>query len=208
MKMRLFLVVLLPFFVMSCSEKASDLTVTYTGSNTMYLIPSSTQSCYTQNNPDDVGSADISSKYFQIKNPTFTWVNTDADLYLIAIKVTISASQLNGGSYTGVISGDELASLNNTYGKWDGKIARATVDTTTKAVIPTVVPSSANSDATLKNPFCSLKYGAVSIVNGQDVDFQATGVMQIIGVQRNDAGEEVPVTITTPFTVSNIGLQI
>lgn len=194
---------ILPFILGSCAgEQNSDLSVSYTGANTIYLIPSTTQSCYAKTSTDTSTSGDISARYFQVKNPTFTWKKTDADLYIVTVRVTINASQLSGGTFTGIISGSELASLNNTHGLWDGKVSRAASDT-----VPTVVPSSSNTDSTLKNAFCPLTFGAVSVVTGQDVDFQATGYVQIIGVQRDNDNNETPVTITTPITVNNIGLQ-
>lgn len=195
---------------MSCSSGQQDLEVTFTGKDNIYLIPADTESCYSKFNPDNIGNSnDVSKKYFQIKNPTFVWKNTKANFYIVAIKVTLNAMQFPGGVYTAILAGNELASLNNSYGEWDGKLPAATSDDDDGV---TIVPSQRYPDKKNTLVFCPMTFGGISIPDTQDTDFSAPGSVQIIGIQRTisngaETGEEIPLTITSSITVNNIGLS-
>jgi hypothetical protein len=204
----IFISTLTLFACMSCSSGQQDLEVSFTGKDNIYLIPADTESCYSKFNPDNLGNSnDVSKKYFQIKNPTFVWKSTKANFYIVAIKVTLNAMQFPGGVYTAILAGNELASLNNSYGEWNGELPAATSEDT-----PTIVPSQDHPDRLNSLVFCPMTFGGISIPDTQDTDFSASGSVQIIGIQRTisngaETGEEVPLTITSSITVNNIGLS-
>ncbi len=185
------------FACLSCGGAKSDLDVTYSDSGTVYLIPADTQSCYMKyDGTVTVKTNDVSSKYFQLKNFKLVWNNTESVFEVALIQVTLQGSAFSQSSAM-IVSSNEVYSLNSTHGTWSGVIPKAKIDSTDgKTVVPSVF-----------NATCPLTIGGISIPQNLDVDFQATGQVQVIGVKRDDQGNEEPVTVTNYFSINNIGLN-
>lgn len=155
------------------------LDATFTGKNNIYIIPAKAMSCFMLFSPAIDQTNDVSESYFQIKNFTLTWKGIDSDFFITLIKIKVD---FPFGTETWFIGGQELASLNGTQGRWDGIIERES------------------------DPFvakCPLTLGGLSIGDQNDKVFQASGTVTIKGFERDDEGNEKPITIVQYIQVKN-----
>ncbi len=190
------------FSLIASTGFAAGLSVRPSGANgafangDIYLIPSDTQSCYMKTSSEPTKTNDVSAKYFQVRNFSISWPDPDADVFISSIQATLQGGGFGSSRAPIIMSSNEIMSLNGTHAQWSAEIPRATLGADGKTVIPSVFTSA-----------CAMTFGGISIPAGQDVDFQATAQIEIIGVRRDSQGNEQPISAMMPVTINNMGLN-
>jgi hypothetical protein len=184
------LLTLLIFFAAGLAHADASLGLGTHG-NSVYLIPSTTQSCYARSdwqNPQ--APDDIAAKYFQLQNFYISWNHPDQDLRVVALRVTIKDPHLPGGAWVALIAGNELASLDGSHGQWS-----------------MTLPHNWSNTTVVFNTVCAPTFGGVYIAPEQDVNFTASGEVTLIGFTVDSRGHQSPLQVSAPLNVTNVRIR-
>jgi hypothetical protein len=149
-----------------------------------YILPQGQVSCYqlAGAQPGDTLVQDVGSNTVQVRNLSISWNEPDADLYVASI--VLEFENLEGKSYTGTISGKELASLDGSHGRWNAKI-----------------PRSKQGKDSIFDAACSLTFGNVHDNLDKEKPFTTIGSLKVVGYSRDSQGHEQPVKFMRDFKV-------
>ncbi|WP_374029738.1 hypothetical protein [Bdellovibrio bacteriovorus] len=180
MKRILITLLIAPMLLAGCSGEEGNVEVSIS-SSAYPLIPASAVSCLAKENAgNDVPTPDISPSYFRIPVITFNRQDTTKTLVISFIRISIPIP----GSSTPLsceVGGDNLSALR---GSWYDS-------TTREALIPA-------GTATFQTD-CALYCGGIAATT----PFTASGTMEIFGLERDAAQNEVPVKTSTVITIQN-----
>ena len=176
--------------LLSCSQGGDTYLEIKTLSPSSYLIPADTLSCKSQLvaivSPTTPASNDVTGKYFTVRGLKFTWNHAYNALNIALIRLRFDNDGLNG-SFKCDISGDELSAL---------KYSAAGVPWT--ASIPA---TGSYSNKTTVGMSCDLRCGGVTT---KERSFKASGRIQVIGYMTEPDGNQIPVNVSTPFSIENL----
>lgn len=164
---------------LSCTSPEDNIAVSYKGGNVL-LIPAGTRSCralYEFSTPST--DLNVSSRYFQLKNMTLTWKKSTT-FRLEVIRVSVEDAQM--GTISCVIDSEEQ------------KYLTAQVATAWSRTL-----SGVNDRVTFS---CPITCGGIS--PPAKGNFTANGIIEIIGVETAQNGDETPIYKSEPVTIQNL----
>ncbi|QDK45905.1 hypothetical protein DOM22_12470 [Bdellovibrio sp. ZAP7] len=151
--------------------------------STRYVIPAQTSSCYARKTAAANGTVpelDVEGAYTQIPKLLFKQTNPNRDLFVSAVKVSVSG--VDGRETTCTYAGEQLASLSDQW--WSS--------TNKEAVIP--------MGATAFGTDCPVTCGGFDM----DKPYTATGTVKVYGYTQGENGDpQEGVVLSAPVTVSN-----
>ncbi len=178
------------FGLLSCSKGADTYLEIKTASPTAYLIPASTFSCldyYTADSTGDALGQGVSGKYFTVRGLKFNWNHAYNALTIAVIRLKFNDGNLNG-TYNCDIAGDQLSALK--------------YDTTTYVPWTSSIPATGSfSSITTVEMGCDLRCGGITT---KEVGFRTTGRIQVLGYMTEPDGTQIPVNVSTPFSIENL----
>lgn len=158
-----------------------------------FILPGTGNSCVSLY--DDDISNDIPAFRFSIPDIELTWSKTAESFSIIYVQIEMSHSNISGGEYKSVITGDELDRL---LGLVNGSMGAASVDSgdadadgDTTDVLPLVAKS--NSTTYLLPPnaakeSCALQFGGINIAD-EDSYFTATATITFVGIATGNGND-------------------
>ena len=175
----------------SCANEDKYLEIV-TSAESSYLIPASTLSCKgylaAKLGTTTQVTDDITSKYFTVRGLKFRWNHAYNSLTIALIRLRFNAEGLNG-QYTCDISGDELSALST---------AAAVPYTPWTASIPSTGDYNTKTEVQMN---CDLRCGGITT---KEISFKAPGRIQVIGFMSEPNGNQIPVNVSTPFSIENL----
>ena len=178
------------FGLLSCSKGADTYLEIKTSSPTSYLIPAATSSCfdyYTSASTSVALSQSVSSKYFTVRGLKFNWNHAYNALTIAVIRLKFNDDNLNG-EYKCDIGGDDLSALK--------------YDTTTFVTWTASIPATGSySNTTTVAMSCDIRCGGITT---KELGFRTTGRIQVLGYMTEPDGNQVPVNVSTPFSIENL----
>lgn len=177
--------------LLSCSKgQESELSIDVSSSKEAYVFPRATQSCTNRValllNSEAQPTKDISKFWFALPLPTLSWSNTTDTFYMDHIKVEVKGANISGSCTFAeedvlAIYYDFSATATPSAGVWNGAIG----------------PGLSRAAG------CNLICGGISVPN-EDLASTASGLLTVVGYQRDSQGNEKPVRTTKTFSVRNL----
>lgn len=174
--------------LLSCSQGGETYLEIKTASPTAYLIPAATSSCndyFVAASTQTAAGQSISSKYFTVRGLSFNWNHAYDSLTIAVIRLKFQDENLNG-EFKCDVGGDELSALKVTSGaKWTASIPA----------------TGSYSNKTSISMSCDLRCGGLTT---KEVGFKTTGRIQVLGYMTEPDGTQIPVNVSTPFSIENL----
>lgn len=182
--------------VTSCgqqSEEEKNFKILF-ASQKEFLIPTTTASCVARYNaaitsPPVAPSADITSKYFTIRQPQLYWYDKTRSMMIATITVTVTSDKLATNPYVCTVAGDELSAMFSTFSAgthsaWSGTLTPG---------------SSVNTSASICD---GIVCGGIALATGV-TSFAATATVEVQGIMTDTDGSQQPVKVQNTLTIQN-----
>lgn len=165
---------------------SSFLSIDWEDSDKMiYLTPVTARSCYLQYDPNGTDRPDdVLENVFALRNFSLTWTDPETDLYIDSIKLIVQDRHFKDGQLEITIEGNELASIDGSYGSW------------MKSVLHASSPHSPSQFVTQ----CSLLFGGIAPVIDEYFEFK--GVIEVTGFSHNYDGTDTPVKVQKEISLT------
>jgi hypothetical protein len=164
------------------------------------ILPTTAQSCVDKSTPTSPPTRSLAENALYFTGFSITWKSTEADLYVAAIKVTVTSNRLTGGKFEFTMDPLEVEAL---IGATNGTIKKAVDANTPRTYSSTSTTKEHASDGSALAA-CGFGVGGLTLEDpSRTTTFTAQVRLDLIGIAQNpDNGDQQVVRQTITKTAT------